>query len=131
MNLSTLRSAASPGCPEKTAATSVPARNRGVVAAGLGVLLAVGLGVGLAGCRRSGPAGEAPAGGAAASAQEETARLLSELTQQVRKYSVEQRQPPRSLEELVARGYLKELPVAPAGQRFVITKNLQVELTRR
>jgi competence protein ComGC len=68
---------------------------------------------------------------ASAKAEEEIARVLGELTQWVRKYSVEQRQPPASLDDLLAKGYLKEVPAAPAGKRFVITKNLQVELANR
>ncbi len=115
--------------------TSFPSRRRrvrGAAPAALSVLVLVGVAGGITSCGRSGGGtGEAPAAGASAAAQEETGRLLSELTQQVRKYSVEQRQPPASLDDLVARGYLKELPAAPAGKRFVITKNLQVELANR
>lgn len=109
----------------------LPRRSLDAAATWLCVLLTLGLGAGVCGCRRAGPAGDSSPAGASAAAQEETARLLSELTQQVRKYSVEQRQPPASLEDLVARGYLKELPAAPAGKRFVITRNLQVELANR
>ena len=58
----------------------------------------------------------------------EIAAALRELTQVVRKYSVEQRQAPKTLQELVDRGYLSHLPQPPAGKAFVINRNLQVQL---
>ncbi len=96
-------------------------------------LLVVGLTVGLAGCGRAGrPAppenGAAAAQKAEAGKEAELAQVLGELTQRVRKYSVEQRQAPQSLDDLVAKGYLDRVPEAPAGKRFVITRNLQVQL---
>jgi hypothetical protein len=75
-----------------------------------------------------------PAAAAAATAPADptqTAALLRELTQAVRKYSVEQRRAPKGLEELSAQGYLRQVPAAPSGKKFVITKNLQVELVNR
>lgn len=54
--------------------------------------------------------------------------ILGELTQAVRKFSVERRSVPKGLEELVAHGYLGQLPPAPAGKRFVITRDLRVVL---
>jgi hypothetical protein len=57
------------------------------------------------------------------------AAALGDLTQVVRKFSVEQRRAPTSLEELVANGYLSQVPQAPVGKRFAINKNLQVYLT--
>ena len=57
------------------------------------------------------------------------ATVLNELTQAVRKFGVEQRRVPKSLEEVAARGYLSSVPSAPAGKKFVIDKNLQVRLT--
>jgi len=57
------------------------------------------------------------------------ATTLAELTQVVRKYSVEQRSAPKTVEELVADGYLNRLPPPPPGKRFAINKNLQVYLT--
>jgi hypothetical protein len=57
--------------------------------------------------------------------------LLGELTQAVRKYGVEQRRVPKDLEELSAQGYLRQIPSPPCGKKFVITKNLQVELVDR
>lgn len=45
---------------------------------------------------------------------------LAELTQAVRRFSAERRKVPLTLEELTAAGYLKSIPTAPAGKRFVI-----------
>ena len=59
------------------------------------------------------------------------ASLVKELTQAVRKYSVEQRRVPKNLGELVANGYLISVPPAPAGKKFAIDKNLQVTLVNR
>jgi hypothetical protein len=54
--------------------------------------------------------------------------LLADLTQAVRKYGVDRQRVPKSLDELVAAGYLTRVPQAPAGKRFQINKNLQVQL---
>jgi hypothetical protein len=59
------------------------------------------------------------------------AAVLGELTQVVRKYSVERRRVPKTLEELVANGYLTRIPPAPTGKKFAITKDLQVQLVKR
>jgi hypothetical protein len=56
------------------------------------------------------------------------AAQLAELTQAVRKYGVEKRRVPKSLEELVAGGYLNQVPQAPPGKRFEIDQKLQVQL---
>ena len=79
------------------------------------------------------PPAERPTAVAATAPADPTqmAALLGELTQAVRKYSVEQRRAPKSLEELSAQGYLRQVPPAPSGRRFVITKNLQVQLVDR
>jgi hypothetical protein len=54
---------------------------------------------------------------------------MAQLTQLVRRFGMEQRQAPRSLNDLVAAGYLAGVPVAPAGKQFVIdAKSLQVLL---
>ena len=45
---------------------------------------------------------------------------LADLTQALRRYSMEQRKVPAALSELVSRGYLKALPAAPAGKKFAI-----------
>ena len=70
-----------------------------------------------------------PTTSAEADAAARTAATLQELTQAVRKYSVEQRRTPKTLEELVTHGYLNQLPDPPAGRQFAISKNLQVVLT--
>src|SRR5436190_17148101 len=54
--------------------------------------------------------------------------LLAELTQAVRRYGLEQREVPKSLQDLVAKGYLPSVPEAPSGKRFAINKNLEVYL---
>ena len=63
---------------------------------------------------------------AAATASAEA--LVAELTQVVRKYAAEKQRAPKSLNELVAAGYLPSTPAAPAGKQFAIDKNLQVYL---
>jgi hypothetical protein len=76
------------------------------------------------------PPGSAPrvvpvavAAGVDASAQ------LAQLTQVLRRFAVEHRQVPKSLNELVAARYLVALPAAPAGKQFVIEpKHLEVVL---
>lgn len=87
----------------------------------------------LIGCGHEGsPKSVPPAGGAETSAagdtqEQDLTAILSELTQAVRKYSAEQRNVPKSLEELVSAGYLKQLPAAPAGKAFAIdTRELKV-----
>lgn len=54
--------------------------------------------------------------------------ILSELTQAVRKYGMEQTRRPANLEELVTAGYLPNVPEPPAGKRFAISKDLRVYL---
>jgi hypothetical protein len=57
------------------------------------------------------------------------APMLAQLTQVLRRFSAEQRQVPKSLNELVAAGYLTALPAAPAGKKFAIEpKRLEVVL---
>ncbi len=48
------------------------------------------------------------------------AARLGELTQALRRYSVEQQRVPTSLGEVVAAGYVKDLPQAPPGKRLAI-----------
>jgi hypothetical protein len=99
------------------------------------VFLTAALLAGVVGCGPSGTsstgASTGAAKGSAATSEVEVARVLEELTQSVRKFSVEQRQAPRNLEDLVAKGYLDRVPPAPDGRQFVITKNLQVQLANR
>jgi len=47
---------------------------------------------------------------------------LDLLTRLVRRYSVEKQQIPKDLAELVAQNYLKALPAAPPGRRFVVDR---------
>lgn len=55
------------------------------------------------------------------------ANVLAELTQALRKYSVEQRKVPASLNDLIAAGYIKNPPQPPPGKNFGIDiKNLKV-----
>jgi hypothetical protein len=57
------------------------------------------------------------------------APMLAQLTQLLRRFSAEHRQVPKSLNDLVAAGYLTALPAAPAGKQFAIEpKHLQVVL---
>jgi hypothetical protein len=57
---------------------------------------------------------------------------LAELTQAVRKYSFEHQRVPKTIGELVAAGYLKTMPLAPAGKKFAIeAKNVQVVLVNQ
>ena len=57
--------------------------------------------------------------------------MLAALTQAVRKYGLERQRAPKTLEELVAAGYLASVPSAPVGKRFLIDKNLQVVVATR
>ena len=69
----------------------------------------------------------ANAGSPSATSEASLANVLAELTQAVRKFSVEQRRVPASLNDLVAAGYIKNLPQPPVGKTFGIdSKNLQV-----
>lgn len=81
----------------------------------------------LAGCGKSSPA---PASTGAAE-QAQTDVELQQLTQAVRKYAVEQRRAPATLNELVTNGYLAKIPSPPAGKKFAIDKNLQVYLANQ
>ena len=64
----------------------------------------------------------------AASAESDPSKNLDRLTQAVRKYAAETRSTPKSLNDLVAAGYLAEMPEAPAGKKYVIDQNLRVQL---
>ncbi len=92
--------------------------------------LLIGLLALLVGC--GGGSGTSSGRDEAAQAREaQIAATLKELTQLVRKYSVEQRQAPKNLDELVAKGYLSQVPEAPVGKKFAIDKNLQVYVSDR
>jgi hypothetical protein len=76
-------------------------------------------------------AATAPAGAdgnTAAAAETDYSKTLDRLTQAVRKYAAETRSVPKSLNELVAAGYLPEIPTPPAGKQFVIDDQLRVRL---
>lgn len=57
---------------------------------------------------------------------------LRELTQALRKYSIEHKQKPKAFSELVAAGYVQHLPQAPPGKKFEIdSKTMQVVLVKQ
>ncbi len=57
---------------------------------------------------------------------------LTTLTQALRRYSMERRKVPADLNEVIAAGYLKGMPAAPAGKKFGInTKRLEVILVNQ
>lgn len=70
-----------------------------------------------------------PAGDGAAA--DETTKTLSRLTQALRKYSAEHQRVPKSLNELVAEGYISEMPAAPPGKAFTFDDKLQVTLANK
>jgi hypothetical protein len=88
--------------------------------------------VSFVGCnKKSAPPSQAqPAATAsgAASSESDPSKTLERLTQAVRKYSAETRSEPKSLNDLVAAGYLFEVPEAPAGKKLVIDGNLRVQM---
>jgi len=62
----------------------------------------------------------------------ELAAALGELTQALRKYSFEHRRLPKTFSEVVAAGYVKEMPPAPPGKKFAIDpKTVQVVLVKQ
>jgi hypothetical protein len=63
-----------------------------------------------------------------ANAQAGIDAVLQDLTQRARRYGMEKMRAPADLSELVATGYLEQIPEAPAGKRFAIDKKLQVYL---
>lgn len=53
----------------------------------------------------------------------------AELTQALRKYSMENRRVPKTVEELISAGYVKALPTPPPGKKFVVDpKRVEVKL---
>lgn len=57
---------------------------------------------------------------------------LGELTQAVRKYSFEHQRLPKTMGDVVTAGYLKNMPQAPPGKKFVIdAKRVQVVLVNQ
>ena len=60
------------------------------------------------------------------------AKVLAELTQVLRKYSFEHQRLPKSFNEVVAAGYVKDMPQAPSGKKFEIDpKTVQVVLVKQ
>lgn len=58
--------------------------------------------------------------------------VLRDLTQALRKYSVEHKQAPKTFKEVVAAGYVQHLPEAPPGKKFEIdAKTMQVVLVKQ
>jgi competence protein ComGC len=49
-----------------------------------------------------------------------TSPELAELTKQVRRYSIEKRKLPQSVEDLVTAGYIQAVPPAPTGKKYAI-----------
>ena len=61
-----------------------------------------------------------------------TATDLAELTQALRKYSFEKQRVPKTFGEIVAAGYVKDLPPAPPGKKFAVDpKTVQVVLVKQ
>ena len=79
------------------------------------------------------PALERPATTADSNASEAALNAaLGQLTQVLRKYSFEHQRLPKTLSEMVAAGYLKEMPQAPTGKKFTINeKTVQVVLANQ
>jgi len=74
----------------------------------------------------SAPAPAAEASGA------ELAAALGELTQALRKYSFEHHRLPKTFNEVVAAGYVNNVPQAPPGKKFEIDpKTVQVVLVKQ
>jgi hypothetical protein len=72
------------------------------------------------------------AGLGSGASQAELAAALGELTQALRKYSFEHRRLPKTFSEVVAAGYVKDLPQAPPGKKFEIDpKSVQVVLVKQ
>jgi hypothetical protein len=84
----------------------------------------------LAGCgkKTAAPVRGAATNSASSAPQSDATQTLDRLTQTVRKYAAENRAAPKSLNELVAAGYLSEVPEPPPGKKFVIDQNLRVQL---
>lgn len=76
----------------------------------------------------SGKAASDADGSAGSLSEADLATILEMLTQAVRRYGVEQQRVPANLEELVDRGYLTRVPAAPRGRRYVIDRQLRVQL---
>ena len=56
---------------------------------------------------------------------------LGLLTDAVRKYCVEQRKVPSTIEEVIAAGYIRNAPAPPPGKKFAINSRREVILANR
>ena len=83
------------------------------------------------GCGKPSSSGPPESGAPATADEAQITAVLAELTQVVRRYAAEQRRAPKTLEELVAAGYLSQVPEAPAGKRFAINQKLEVYLAKK
>ena len=62
----------------------------------------------------------------------DTAVVLSQLTQALRKYSFEHRHVPKTLSEVIAAGYVTTVPQPPPGKQFAVdVKKNEVVLVRQ
>ncbi len=85
------------------------------------------LGCGKTSSKSAAASGATNAGSSAAVSAATLATVLEELTQALRKFGVEQRRVPASLNELVTAGYIQKVPQPPPGKAFAIDpKNLRV-----
>lgn len=67
-----------------------------------------------------------------ASSEADTEAVLRELTQAVRKYSIENKRLPNTFDEIVAAGYVKPVPQPPPGRKFEIDpKTSRVVLVKK
>jgi hypothetical protein len=74
----------------------------------------------------------AASSGAAAPGEADMGAVLRDLTQALRKYSVEHKQVPKTFSEVVAAGYVQHLPEAPPGKKFEIDpKTMQVVVVKQ
>ena len=95
---------------------------------GMRWLLVIILATGLLGCKKQSD----QTGNSTPQDSPEIAAALTELTQDLRKYVMEHRATPKDFAELVAVGYVKNPPPAPAGKRFEIDpKNARVILVNQ
>lgn len=80
----------------------------------------------------AGPVQPGPHSAAPPGATEPTPAVdLQALTQAVRRYGAERRRVPANLEEVVAAGYIRNLPPPPRGMRYAIEpKRLEVILVK-
>lgn len=58
--------------------------------------------------------------------------VLGELTQAVRRYGMEKRKVPATVEEVMGAGYIRTMPAPPVGKKFAIDKErMEVVLVRK